>query len=315
MGRHPVLARADEAGDRFYSWKGETFWSVTTLISGGVPKYHLPPWYAKTVAERAYRDLEATGPYAGAHPALRRWARAGRRWILDRQLLGELTSIDAARETDVDLALRWLKAAPVEIRDAAAAVGTDVHAEADELVKRLALDSLEAYAGGAILAALPPWPDELAGYQRAFVTFLAEWRPIYLAAEATVFNRTQAFGGTLDAIVDIEYPAPARTIGVLDIKSGNQVYAEVGMQLAAYARGEFIASPDRLEELPLPPVDLATGFALHLRPTGKYSLRPIRIDDAVYAAFLHAREGYRWGKQTSKTILGAPLVAPVRTAA
>lgn len=301
MARHPVLAGADGDGDRFYTWKGETYWSVTTLIAGGVPKYYLPPWYAKLVAELAHGDLAQHGPHARSHAALRRWARFGRAEVQRLQAQGELVSIDLRKQTDEDLALRWLKAAPIRIRDAAAELGSTVHAEAEDLVKQLALDTSEAYADGLDM---PDWPDELLGHMTSFTTFLAEWQPVYLATEATVFHRLQAYGGTLDAIMRIEIAPDVFVVAIVDYKSGRGVHPEVGMQLAAYARADFMAGPDRMTEYPVPLVDAA--YVLHLTPRG-YSLRPVRIDADVWTAFLHAREGYRWGKMTAKTILGAPL--------
>ena len=45
---------ATESGSkRLYAWRGEKFWSVTTIISGGLPKPALLPWGIKAVAEAA----------------------------------------------------------------------------------------------------------------------------------------------------------------------------------------------------------------------------------------------------------------------
>lgn len=315
---NPVLASLDPAGDRFYEWKGERFWSVTTLLDGGVVKYGLPPWYAKTVAELVAADILARGPHARAHAAIRRWAKTARIEVERRQSIGELTSIKLHKLTDRELALRFLKGEPVRLRDTAGETGLEVHDEAEELVLRLARETGDAWAAET---KMPDWPDHLLGYMTSFVAFLRDWGPRYLATEATIFNRTQAYGGTLDAIIEVAIPSTVATpvwfprpvgrplVAVIDYKSGNRIHPEVAMQLAAYSRGEFIGSPDRVTELPLPRID--AGLVLHITPTG-YALRPARIDDDVFEAFKFARENYRWGKETARTVLAPALTRPAR---
>lgn len=327
MAGNPALARTAEDGSRFYPWRGDRFWSVTTLIQGGVAKYGLAPWYAKMVAELVERDLKARGIHSRAHAALRAWARAGRADVIARQSRGELTSIKLDKLTDVDLMLRWLKSEPDRVRDTAAALGTEVHSEAEAQVLRLVTES-----GEALMEAdpLPEWPAHLAGQERSFKDFLADWRPQYLATEATVFNRPQAYAGTLDAILQLragdlieafervgdpipawlDIPNPNHLLtGVVDTKSGGSVYPEVGMQDAAYARAEFIGLPDGVTEVPMP-TGIAFGAVLHVTPKG-YKLRPVEIGDAVYQAFLFAREGFRWHHEIAPTVLGKDL-APKR---
>lgn len=299
---NPVLARKDDDDDRFYLWGGEAFWSVTTIIGGGVPK-HLSAWAAKSVADLVYADLTGHGTNARSHAAIRRWARAGHRWIAERQAAGELKTIKLAKLTDTELALRWIKGAPDRLRDAAAALGTDVHDEAERLVLSLARETGEAWADGR---PLPAWPDDLAGHMTAFARFLEEYRPRFLATEATVFNRPQAYAGTLDAVMTLPIGGVDRTV-IVDYKSGNKVYPEVGMQLAAYSRAEFVASPDGITEVPMPAAEV--GAVLHIRPTG-CRLRLVRIDEPVYHAFLHAREVYRWAKEIAGTVLQQEL-API----
>lgn len=310
----PVLARLDERGDRFYTWAGETFWSVTTLIDGGIPKYGLPPWYARTTAELAYADLESRGPYAGAHPALRRWARRGRLELAEAQAAGGLTSIDPAKLTDRDFALRWLVAEPGRLRDKAGETGIQVHDEAEAAVLRLALDSADRYVDGL---AIPAWPG-LDGYREGFVNWLTDWRPEFEATEATVFHRGEAYAGTFDAIIRVTIGGVLRRL-LIDYKSGRQVYPEVGMQTAAYRRGQFIGSPDRVTEIPMIATDDAA--VLHLKPKATraaprgYVFRLVRSDDEIFRSFLFAREGYRWGRETSRTVIRDPLEPPAKEAA
>jgi hypothetical protein len=84
-------------GKRTYSWRGEEYWSVTTIIGGGIPKPALLPWGIKMVAEGA-ADAVADG------------------------ILGPMV------ERDRDGAVRYLKGLPYAKRDAAGDLGTLVHA-------------------------------------------------------------------------------------------------------------------------------------------------------------------------------------------
>lgn len=312
-GRAPALAGYDDEGDRFYHWKGESFYSVTTEISGGVPKYALVPWAAKSVAELAYRDVLARGPHSRASAIVRRWTRAGRADVAERQGAGGLTSIKLEKQTDGELALRYLKGEPERIRDAAGAIGSDVHSHAEDLVLEHARESASLIIAGLDVR---PWPAGLEGYQRSFLNWLEDFEPEFIASEFTVFNRPQAYAGTGDCLTRIRV-APGVVV-IVDLKSGNYVYPEVGMQLAAYARGEFIGSPDRVTEIPMPVVE--RGAVLHLRPKATkaylrgYGFQWVDIGDDVFRDFLYAREVFRWLKVRSRTVLG-DVIEPIARAA
>lgn len=335
MSRNPVLARAD-GSHRYYLWGDppEGYWSVTTVIDGGVPKY-LVPWAAKVIADMIVADLGELRPHSRASTLRRRWMLRGREWVAGLQAAGKLTSIKKAERLDeLELVTRWLKGQPERIRDAAAELGSDVHGEADTLVRGLALESGDAYAQGL---PFPEWPERLRGHMQSLQAFLTDVRPLYLATEATVFNRTQAYAGTLDAIVEIparavlaamlragdhadEIPGWIHDLAALDLavtvvvdyKSGRAVYPTVGLQLAAYARSEFIGLPDGRTQLPLPQVDV--GAVLHLTPTG-YALRLVRIDDEVFRAFLHVREVYRFNRELAGKVLGETVFESAKEAA
>lgn len=295
---NPTLARSDDLGRRFYTFGNptEAFWSVTTIISGGVPKF-LHAHYAKMAAELAFEDLLARGPHSRATAVVRRWARAGRAWVEERQAAGELTSIKLAKLSERDLALRWVKGAADRHRDAAAERGSAVHAEAEQLVLHHARAAARLYLDHEFIAA---WPEELADYQASFVSWVDDFHPEFLAAEATVFNRSQAYAGTLDAIVRLTLPDGSTLVVIVDFKTGKAVYPEVALQLAAYARAEFVGAPDGVTELAPEAID--AGAVLHLTPKG-YQFRLVRIDQPIFDAFLFAREVYRFVNETSKTVL------------
>lgn len=321
---NPALARNDDDGDRFYTFGAppERFWSVTTIIGGGVPKY-LHPWYAKMAAELAYETVAAKGPHARARALLRRWALLGRADFMARQARGELTSLKLAKQSERDLALRWLKGAAERSRDESAARGTAVHEKAEDLALDHAREATRLTLEGV---AVKPWPEPLAGYERSFRAWIGDWHPIVLATEATVINRTMGYAGTLDTAVvlragDIKSAlARAHTFQVpealmqahtdqpitvcTDYKSGNRVYAEVALQLAALSHAEFVAHPLGRLELPMPHFDL--GAVLHLTPTG-YDFKLVRIDQPIFDAFLYAAQVYRFRKETAATVFIADL--------
>jgi hypothetical protein len=294
----PTLAGNDDAGRRFYTFGDppEAFWSVTTLINGGVPKF-LHAHYAKLAAELAYDAILERGPNSRASAIARRLARRGRADVQERQARGELTSIKLAKLSPRDLALRWIKGAAERHRDAAGDRGKAVHEEAEQLVLAHARETSRLILDHGAIA---PWPDELAAYQDAFVAWVDDFAPEFLAAEATVFNRAQAYAGTLDTIVRLTLPDGMRLVVLVDYKSGKAIYPEVALQLAAYARAEFIGAPDGVTELPMIAVD--AGAVLHLTPKG-YQFRLVRIDEPILAAFLYAREVFRFVNETSKTVL------------
>lgn len=240
-------------GKRFYSWRDENYWSVTTIIGGGVPKPALLPWGIKMVAEAAV------------------------------DMCNELPAMVAR---DRDEAIRYLKGSPYAKRDAAANLGTEVH------------EAIEAHSLGK---PMPPWSPLVKPYMAGFEQFLADFAPVFTATEASVFNRSQKYAGTLDAIATITLPLHDEPGSyIVDAKTGKGVYPEIGLQLASYRFAEFIGLPDG-SEAPMPPVDGA--LALHLTPQG-YRLIEVRADEEVFSAFLYAREVFRWATETSKTVLG-----------
>jgi hypothetical protein len=296
------------------------------MINGGVPKY-LGPHYAKLAAELAYDALIARGPHSRSSAIVRRLAAAGRADVLERQAHGELKTVKLAKQSDRDLALRWIKGAAARHRDAAAARGTAVHEEAEQVVLEYAREAARLSLVGVPLT---PWPETIESYRPGFVDWVNDFRPEFLAAEATVFNRTEAYAGTLDTIIRVRagdlvdairanggnpaasleaaavwawltgLPADTPVVVLVDFKTGRAVYSEVGLQNSAYARHEFIGHPDRVTELPRIPVDL--GAVLHLRADGTYRFHLVRIDDAIYDAFRFAREVFRFTDETARSV-------------
>lgn len=292
----PKNARRTSTG-RLYEWRApglpldqepERYWSVTTIIKGGLPAPALMAWGMKSVAEFAvanYRQLAAM---------------VGSSYRFDRDANGRIVGILDDPDA-VTSAIDWLKGSPYRERERKADAGTAIHAHA------------EAYALGRPMPAPAP---EIADQVAAFHRFLDDFQPTpvrhdagFWLAEASVFNRTESYAGTLDAIMDI--PRLGRCL--IDYKSAKGVYAETAMQLAAYRFAEFIGLPDGTE-WPMPEVD---GCAvLHLHPDAGpdgYALIPMIADEQVFTAFRYTREVFRWAEETSKGVVGKPIPAPART--
>ena len=195
------------------------------------------------------------------------------------------------RKKEERAAVDLVKNAPWRSRDKAANLGTSVHAAVEALI----LDK-----------PMPEWDDDVAPFMAHFDRFVADWNVTFTASEATVYSRSEKYAGTFDfaatipRLADLGYAGP-RALG--DLKTGKGVYAEVALQLAAYAHADFIGLPNG-DEVPVPEVDC--GVVLHLRPEG-YRLIPVRIDDEVFLSFKYVREVFRWVNELSADVLGTPL--------
>src|SRR3990167_4318640 len=100
----PVPRTTQKSGSRFYTWRDANFWSVTTIINGGIPKPALIYWSANQVAEFVRDNYERGAGLAA---------------------------------TDRDAAYDLLKRAPWRKKEKAADIGSLVHEwiEADRLEK------------------------------------------------------------------------------------------------------------------------------------------------------------------------------------
>ena len=280
----PAKRQSTGGGRRFYTWgRGERYWSVTTILQA-LPKDGLKWWAAKTVAEFAY-DRSKT-------------------WF----------TMDRAEAID------WLKREPLRFTEGRADVGKAIHAAAEAWVLKKPLRG-----------------DFVEEEQKAighFLDFVDRLKPRFLLTEASVFHRRQKYAGTLDAVVEIPYGLLLELAGgnpnlipwdpgdrdfvrlLIDYKTGGDieedkgVYPEVALQLAAYAKAEFIGAPNGAE-VPLPDVDGAA--VLHVQAAG-WRLVPVdALREDVFRAFLYVREVFRWIEVISKEVLGTPLEPPRRT--
>jgi hypothetical protein len=226
---------------------------------------------------REYPSVTAILSGGVPKPLLVRWAAR----VAAEYAVGHL---DHLRLLPPGQAIREVKQAPFARRDAAAELGDLVHA------------AVEATASGRARPTLLPQAEPyLAGFDR----FLADRRPVFLAAERTVYSRRYGYAGTFDAIASL----PGHGVVLLDVKTGHRLYPEACLQLAAYAAADFVADPDAVTEHPLP--ELHAGVVLHLRPGG-YRLVPVPIGPAVLEGFLAALAVFRFATDLAPTLLPDP---------
>jgi len=147
-------------------------------------------------------------------------------------------------------------------------------------------DLVEAWAQGRPTPVLAP---ELEGYGRAFDSFCHAWRPKALHSECVIVNRTHKYAGRLDLIAQL-----GGETWLIDFKTAKSVWADYGLQLAAYKNAEFFRLPKESNDptlYPMPQVD-KTGVVL-LRPNGTFDF--VQTDEP-FEVFLALMRVHEWLK-------------------
>ena len=262
------------------------FWSVTSLINGGVPKPLLIPW-APSQASYAMLD-ELQGPLTATKHLLNDIAtNAGGMEMLDRidraRAGFDHTSVKAADRTVlqqiasevksvVDKGRSYISGAHKRTLDEAGKAGTIAH------------EMIEAHLKGREVLSTD---NEMA--QASFANFLEfekTCEPRWEAAEMTVFNTKERYAGTLDFIAEIPGLQPGLTMG--DTKTGKGVYPEVALQLAAYRHADFIEFEHGMGSAPMLETN-ELAVVLHLRPD-KWELVPVDAGEQPFNLFRHAAQ-------------------------
>lgn len=302
------------ARGRLYEWKGEQYWSVTTLIKGGLRAPALENWTPTEVAKFAvanHRQLSAM-------LATVRMEHIDKR--LDRTVADQIRGLFGLRPTvlgprggekepgeglyivreDPDAiagAVAWLRNAPYRNKDRKAAIGTAVHNE------------LEAYA---LEKPRPEPPLLIRPYIVQFRAFLDAYHPRIILAEANCYNRTEAYAGRLDAVMEITDETVGMRAWLFDYTVSKDVYAEKAYQAAAYSNSEFVGLPDGTE-FPMPRVD--GGCVLWLSEND-WKLKPVWFPpgpdevDEVFRDFRLIREAFDIVERRSKRVVGMHVATP-----
>lgn len=201
-------------------------------------------------------------------------------------------------KTARDETFRWLRGAAETKRDNAAKLGSAIHDIAEaQILGEPHRDATEEER---------PFVD-------AFLRFYECEKPEYEATELVVANPADGWAGTLDAAAQLptlaaRFPDVAG-LQAVDYKTGNGIYGEASLQLAAYRRATigWLKNGTQVE----PPATVG-AVVVHLRPqrypdTG-YRVFPMDTGDEAYAAFLAARDvAMRWTEKFAKSIVGEPF--------
>lgn len=196
-------------------------------------------------------------------PALPNWAaKTAATYVADnwKMLLG--LCLDDRTEEVVSL----VKGAPWRERDKAANLGTDVH------------HAIDAYLTDGV--SLNNFP-----HMAPFYNWLERSKLTILEHEVTTFSERYDYAGTLDLLCESE-----DGIGLIDFKTGKGIYPEYALQVAAYARADFIGRRDN-SMTDMPKVDWCA--CLHLRPDFA-TLHKVADIDTSFSSFLFLREVFRW---------------------
>ena len=251
--------RTDD-GPRIYSWPPTPpheleVISVTSAIKGGLPKPYLIGWAAKMSSECAVDQLEI----------VKAMVKAGEKRA----------------------AVNFLKEARYRDMAAKGDRGTIVHAAIEAYIdgKPLVKDDIEAMLDDARVdepsIRKATWP-----MVNAVLTFLHDAEPEIIWSESTVYSRTHEYAGTAD-IIGRMHVGESRVPVVLDIKTSKAIYDETALQLAAYARADFVGLDDGTE-VPLFESGEVPEYGVVVRPmaSGKYETATFALTPEVFELFL-----------------------------
>lgn len=235
--------------------------SVTTIVNGGIPKPSLAYWAAKVVAEAA---------------------------------ADQASTIDALRSMGRGPLVSALKSMPDQIRDTAAARGTEVHRLAALVVTGEPSEVIPDEDIAACVEGLARWFDAV-GFE-------------VMLAETIVGSRAHRYAGRFDILGTLA--ADRSLVWLLDLKTSSSVYGDTALQVAAYASAEFYMAEDNGEpvERPMPHVDRIG--VVHVQP-GISELYDLGDIAPSFAEFLAAQTIYA-GNARRDGLVRTPVKAETR---
>jgi hypothetical protein len=264
----PPLARPARAGEPGFSQGGRIYENprtgATAVSITSVTKVKAKP------AVEAWQ-LKKCGEYAADNIVELHGLLSGK----------EAAELEAARKQAVDL----VRQAPDEHTSKASSNGDLVHDAIDALYKTGELPDTGS------------WSLTAKRMFRAFLKWNERYKPEYVDSEFTVWSEKYGYAGTADLALII-----AGYLALIDSKTGNGTYPEVGLQLAALANADYIINPDGSTR-PLPRFE---RFAvLHIRPT-YVDLEPINYIDHCFTAFRALRNVRWWDDYVALHVIGTP---------
>lgn len=255
---------------------GERFTSVTTALSA-VEKAGLLPWYAKLATLAAVSNVAQLTAAAES---------------------GSIDCGDDRCGKCLTCLIARFRRAPERERDAAADRGVRFHHLAEIF---------------ALTGRIIPHADDIAPHVANFLDFVQVHQVEFDAAEVTVLNREHGWGGTLDNIMTCGWMPPKHRdlIGVpllADYKTSNHIFAQSGLQLAAYRHAECVLLEDGSEHQ-LPPAHPDVALSLQINAAGWW-VRPCPTTDEVYAKFLRILGTWRDLHAPDVDLVGRAMYKP-----
>lgn len=267
-----AITTTHKGGSRFYVDSTDpdiTVPGVTSVI-GQLAKPFLQHWTAKLSAELAVDSLDFVAQMA---------------------------------ERDRQGAVDYLKGAARRYTKIRADVGSEAH----DLFERM----IRGEHVGRVSQDMEP-------YRAHFADFLAEVNPELVRAEDVAWSDEHEYAGSFDAIlrvwIDPETRKPradrkgVEMLLVADWKTSKSIYADVALQMAAYAHADRLIDPDG-HSVPMPEFDGAA--VLHITPE-HWDFRPVDISDQVFEHFLSLRHTFVWDKEVSRRVIGKSLAKSTR---
>lgn len=263
----PNQAKQNRSGMRTYSWPPHPphefeHVSVTSAISGGLPKPFLVGWAAKMAAEAAVEDHEIIGAFL---------AKGDKRAAIDH--------IKGARFRDMGQK---------------ADRGTIVHAALESYLAGKQVDEKAIHEQLREAHVSTKMWKSATNMVNGLMEFLFDEEPEVYWSEATVYSRQHEYAGTADLIGRMRV-GDALVPVILDVKTSKRIYNEVAYQLCAYARADFVGLDDGTEVPLLPVPDIANvgtappiewGIVVRPTPSGSYEKGVYALTDRVYERFL-----------------------------
>jgi len=211
---------------RFYKTPLGTLPSSTTVLK--LIKQIPGQWYAKMAAEHVRKE------------------------IIDK-LINEQLTLTALRDMDIDLLMKTAKGRADAEKDAAADIGTRMHAWIEDFV----------------MGRAKPVDPSLAKPTEAFLSWFNDHHVVPVLSESAVYSY-KGYAGTLDMVAKVD-----GFLTVVDFKSSKGIYPEMIMQLASYHHAHQEMSGDVCP----------SGIILRLdKITGLPQVREVDTDTLEYAA-------------------------------
>lgn len=217
-------------------------------------------------------------------------------WAADAGANYAVENWDKLTELPLTKRLDAIRYAHRDLKNTAAARGTEIHRLGQKLVEGLPID-----AGPHL------------GPAEAYARFLDKWDIHPEATEFPLVNLKYRYGGTGDLMAAIGKRDGVRAF--IDLKTGNNVYESSALQLCAYNNAELWqpagadASKDKREASEQEFVPAAETWVAHILPDD-VRFSPVRTSDQ-FRAFLYLQQIHHWlalhGFKGEEPLIGDPM--------